>query len=410
MSSSSPSSAQSNPWIDAPERSGLVSIGTHSLHLSISGPPCRFDSLESDKEIPNELVIIFTGAGDLSLSWTPVLRLFQASSTNSPAVPPPRILICDRSGLGRSERGPNRLTAAIAATEILAALRSTSLMTYHRSLILVAHSYGAIVAREFIHLFESEAPQAVFSSSGAQSQTEYSTAREDERCRIKALILVDPATEKQHLSFPPPLPNPDFVALLGTLNFARVTGLRENAKLSTEEWRARAAAMSSPSHQAATQEEVSNYVEVCETLGEKRQIERQVLGTRPLVVIQAESWREYEAVYEAGVEAGHGSEEERRRFKELVDGWEEKDRVLKEEVLGLSSVKEVQHVTALKGETGSEIGEEERNTCSKKMVLVKGCGHNVQLLRPDVIVREVYSVLGTIRRDGSWDMTGEPRL
>src|ERR1700761_675590 len=125
--------APTNIWRTAPGHSGLVSIDTHNLYLSISGPPRR------DSEV---LVIIFVGAGDIAASWAPVVRLAAAAAS------PFRILLYDRSGLGRSERGPNRAVATAAAAELRGALDAAGLAPPY---VLCAHSYGAIVAREFLH-------------------------------------------------------------------------------------------------------------------------------------------------------------------------------------------------------------------------------------------------------------------
>ena len=76
-------------------------------------------------------------------------------------------------------------------------------------------------------------------------------------------------------------------------------------------------------------------------------------------------------MYEAGVEAGNGTEEERRRFRELLDGWEEKDKGWKEELLRLSG--------------------------KSRMVVLEDCGHNVQLVRPDVVAREVEWAVDLVR-------------
>lgn len=117
----------------------------------------------------------------------------------------------------------------------------------------------------------------------------------------------------------------------------------------------------------ATGQEVSAYVEVCETLGAKKQIERRVLGDKPLTVIRSCGRKDFEGVYNAGVEAGNGTSEQRRAFHELLQKWDDMDRELKEEQLKLS-----------------------RNS---RMVFLPDCGHNVQLLRPDVVASEIQLMM-----------------
>src|SRR5437016_7316307 len=97
-----------NDW-DIATKSGLVSIGTHSLFFSISGPPRR----------PHEpVVVVFAGSGDCRASWVAVERLY------------------DRSGLGRSEDGPNRAIATVAAEELHLALGNAGIPA---PFILCAH-------------------------------------------------------------------------------------------------------------------------------------------------------------------------------------------------------------------------------------------------------------------------------
>jgi len=302
-------------WCTVPEHSGQISIGTHSLHLAISGPPRRASE---------PLVVVSAGAGDITASWLPVSRLVSATS---------RVLLYDRSGLGRSERGPNRAVATVAARELHDALTAAALTPPY---IFCAHSYGAIVAREFLHVWPDE---------------------------IVGMVLAEAATERQCQFFR--VPDPNIAAVMGGLNFARVTGLRHEARLTVDEWRERAMVMARGGE--ASLEEAGAYVEVCETLGEKGQMEKEVLGARPLSVIRCNSKRDYERIYEKGVEAGNGSEEQREAFRKLLDTWEEADRDLKEEQLRLSS--------------------------NSRLVYLPDCGHNVQLVRPDVVADEIRWVV-----------------
>ena len=310
-----------NNWSVAPKKSGPISIGTHNLHLSISGPPHR---------LSEPLIIIFPGAGDTTASWLPVSRLISAAA---------RTLLYDRSGLGHSERGPSRAIATIAAAELHTALDAAALAPPY---VLCAHSYGAIVAREFLHAWPDE---------------------------VAGMVLAEAATERQCRFFR--IPDPDMEAVMGRMNFARVTGLRGEAKMSTEEWRERAMMMARGAETA--REEAGAFVELCETLGEKRQIERRALGERPLSVIRCSSKRDYERIYKSGVEAGNGTEEQRKAFRRLLNSWEEVDKDLKEEQLRLSS--------------------------NSRLVYLPECGHNVELIRPDVVANEIQWVVETIMKD-----------
>lgn len=301
-------------------KSSLVSIGTHSLFLSVSGPPRHGNS---------PLVIIFSGAGDTISSYVAVSRLL---------TPFARLLLYDRSGLGRSEDGPNRSTAVVAAEELSTLLKVTGISPPY---ILVAHSYGATVAREFLHFHDNAVAGMVFADGSTEWVCQYFR-----------------------------IPDPNIIAVMGDLNFAQVTGLRADSKLSREEWRARAAER--PRCMAASMAEAAAFVEVCETLGEKRQCEKRVMGERPVSVVRGNWARDYWRIYEKGVEMGNGTAEERKGFKELLDGWDGIDEEMQREQLKLSS--------------------------RSRYVHVPDCGHNIQLVRPDVIVKEVRWVLENLVR------------
>jgi pimeloyl-ACP methyl ester carboxylesterase len=310
-----------NDWENT-TKSSLVSIGTHNLFLTASGPP----------RCPDEpLVIVFSGAGDVTASWVAVERLVSTFS---------RILRYDRSGLGQSESHPEQCPASHLATsaaeELDLALQATRIAAPY---VLCAHSYGAIVAREFLHRRPND---------------------------VVGVVLADPSTERQCHFFR--VPDPNIIAVTGDLNFARVTGLRDDAKLSSEGWRSRAAQIARGA--AATEEEGRAFVEVCETLAEKKQLEKQVLGAKPLSVIRCNSRRDFERIYEAGVRAENGTDKQRRAFRELLDPWEEVDKELKEEQLRLS--------------------------CNSRIVHLPDSGHNVQLVRPDIVADEIRWVLGNI--------------
>lgn len=84
-------------------------------------------------------------------------------------------------------------------------------------------------------------------------------------------------------------------------------------------------------------------------------------------VIRCNGARDYERIYEKGVEVGNGSVQQRQAFRELLDRWGSLDQELKEEQLQLSS--------------------------NSKMVHLPDCGHNVHLIRPDVVAEQIEWVL-----------------
>ena len=297
----------------------MISIGTHRLYTSISGPP---------RKPQDPLIIMIAGAGDVATSYTALVPLVSRKS---------QVLLYDRSGLGHSEPGPGWGTAVNHARELHSLLDAMGLKP---PLLLVAHSYGAIVAREFLHLYADE---------------------------IVGMVLADGTTERQCDYFI--IPDENIIAVLGDLKWAQVTGLREDARLSRDEWRVRAIDIARGV--AAAQAEADSYVEVCRTLAEKRQLQRQAMGNKPLSVIRCNSARDYERIYDKGVEAGNGTAQQRQAFRELLDQWDSIDQELKQEQLKLSS--------------------------NAKLVHLPECGHNVHLIRPDVVTEEIEWVLDQLQ-------------
>lgn len=336
-------------WETSLSLSSLVSIGTHQLFVSVSGPP-RHARLQTtaldtgtvagyDNTWTNDpVVIVFPGAGESSSSWP---RVQESVSRFA------RILVYDRTGLGKSKSLPrngskdagSKGPAIIAADELCSLL---DVLHITGPYLLVAHSYGAIVAREFLHLRSNQ---------------------------IVAMVLADASTERQPDYFR--LPDPNMNAIMGNLKFSVVTGLRANAQLSSDEWRTRAIEISQSA--SAIQDEVAGYEKVCAQLGEKNQFKKCVLGNRRLSVIKCQSFLDYEKMYEAGVEAGNGTREQRQAFRGLLDKWDTWSEELQREQLQLSS--------------------------NARWIEVSRCGHNINLLRPDVIVQEIQWALGGSKDD-----------
>ena len=134
------------------EKAGLVSIGTHKLYVQTTG---------LTRKPGDPLLIVFPGANTTCESWEPVTSLLKDST---------RILLYDRSGLGRSEHGPNRDAGHIAAHELSLLLKAVDLSSPY---VLVAHSYGGYVAREFLHLHGKDVVGMVLSETGPETKCRY---------------------------------------------------------------------------------------------------------------------------------------------------------------------------------------------------------------------------------------------
>jgi thioesterase domain-containing protein len=271
------------------------------------------------------VVIIFPGSGESSSSWP---RVQEAVSKFA------RIVLYDRTGLGQSDDAPHAAInqAVTAAQELRTLLEVTQIPGPY---VLVAHSYGGIVCREFLHLKNAD---------------------------VAGMVLADSATERQPEYFS--LPNPDLLAVLGDLNYAQVTGLKTGAQLSREEWKTRAIDISQRAKGYAA--EVAAFYEVCETLGEKNQLKKKVLGRRPLSVISCQSFKDYEKIYEAGVKAGNGTPEQQQNFRQWLDRWDGCAKELHRDLLQLSYLTRWVELD---------------------------CGHNINLLQPDALVQETRWVI-----------------
>lgn len=297
----------------------LVDIGSHRLFISLQGVP---------RPAGSPLVVFLAGAGDVCASFGAVARLVGEFAPT---------MLYDRSGLGHSEDGPHPPRATSAAQELRLLQDRVRL---EPPFLLVAHSYGGIVAREYLELY----PNAV-----------------------AGLVLADAATEQQVEL----LGDEDRQAIndvQGNLNFARVTGLRDRACLSRDEWRTRAAGIARG--QPTWQQEATSAREICEALGRKDQYHRRALGTKPLVVLRARSSQDYERIYAAGVAAGYGTDIQRATFRRLLDRWDSVDREMQVAQLQLSSI--------------------------HRFVDVPDCGHHVHLIRPDLVTAQVRWVRDAI--------------
>lgn len=333
-------------WDTSPSHSGVVSIGRHQLFASVRGPIRPANGHQP-------IVLIFAGAGESSSSWSRVQEGIAQFA---------RVLVYDRSGLGRSEERPastasssesadadadsnaaagDATTATVAAAELRLVLRKAGIAG--GPYILVGHSYGGIVAREFLHLVLTDA--------------------DDDDEAVAGMVLAEGSTERQHRFFR--IPDPNILGVMGDLKLSEVTRLKALAQMSRDEWRVRAIEMAQGAR--AVQAEAAAFVGVCQTLAEKDQCRNRVLQDRPLSVIKCRSSLDYERIYRAGIEAGYGTNEQRRAFRNLLDRWDSICDDLQREQLKLSS--------------------------QSRLIEVPDCGHNVNLLRPDVIVQEVRWVV-----------------
>jgi pimeloyl-ACP methyl ester carboxylesterase len=310
------------------EKSGLVSIGSHKLHLSVSGP---------DRKPGEPIVILMQGLGASLYEWTIVKRLVSGFA---------RFLQYDRTGLGQSESPPElpeAISAASVASDLDTLLRNASI---EPPFVIVAHSWGGLTSREFLHL------------------------RPDD---IAGIVFVDANQENHFYYRQEPMPElgvfraPWQKAIDKDVNFLEASGLQRDQKLSAEDWAGHARERDLPAHEAASGAEFRGWQKDAAVLAAKKQFELQPLKDSPVSVLRADSKMEWQRMYDAGVAKGNGSDEERASYRDMIAQWDKKDIPVHQEILKLSSF--------------------------GRFKTVEKSGHCIHMVNPDAIAEEVKWVL-----------------
>jgi pimeloyl-ACP methyl ester carboxylesterase len=307
---------------NAGDKSALVSIGTHKLYLSVSGP---------SRKLGEPIVILMQGLGSTIDEWVAVKRH---------VTPFARWLAYDRSGSARSEDPPVKpeaISAVSVAAELDILLRKAGV---EGPFIVVCHSWGGITAREFFHLRSKD---------------------------VVGMVFVDANTEKTLGAGGWPLPY--FEAVAANVDYMVVTGLAADCVLSEEELTVVAKQGEDPREQATSVAEQKGYPGDPPVLAAKKHFEKKILRDRPISVIRANTPRDFQKLYDAGVALGNGSEEDRKKFRDFLVTFTEDDKKHQEEILTLSTVSHYVRATS---------------------------GHNAQMVHPDLIAEEIRWVLDRV--------------
>lgn len=276
------------------------------------------------------MVLLVSGLSTSSLVWAGMTRLL------SPSL---RVYSYDRSGYGKSELSPLAPSAENIALELSLLVKYAHI---ENPLILVVHSWGGVIAREFV----------VRSGDGPQ---------------IAGLVFVDANQEctLELLNWT----DPNLFAVFDGVDPNGAKGLRSGHKMTQEEWDAYENEEATEKHMLQAIKEFGEYGPSFETLRKKELNKREqpLLGEKPVYVIMGLWSKDLNGLYKAGVEKGNGTEEQRRAVREMADTAEEKNEILQKEHLSLST----------KG----------------KFVIARGSGHFIQLTEPELIVDGVKWVL-----------------
>lgn len=278
------------------------------------------------------VVIFEAGMGASSSSWLPVQRLLD---------PRIRSYRYDRAGYGRSPVSSSTRSASNMAAELLDVLAAAGVVSPY---ILVAHSYGGIVARE------------VLAAAGPDA--------------IVGMVLVDANQENTHETLREPLlplvklAGPDSLALLD------MTGLLAGRDHYTpEELQLLTLNAERESKVRIMASEMEAVPRSSEELAKKKQFETMALMMRPITVIRGDTKRDYRRVISATQQAGiHGAARlQLTKVSEFVESrFDDLDCELQRQQMLLSA--------------------------SSRFVQASGSGHAVIATEPKLVADEVSSV------------------
>jgi pimeloyl-ACP methyl ester carboxylesterase len=311
------SAAISNPWLISPSHNGLVSIGTHNLHLQATGPV---------RKANDPVTIVVQGLSANISSWAAVSRLL------SPHI---RTYTYSRSGFTPSEPSPLPPTSENIALELDLLLEAAGIEPPY---VLVAHSWGAVLAREFIAMRKKQ--------------------------NIFGVVFVE-ANQERTLEVLDWRPFTLWCAATG-LDFMKVLNLEKKRKLSDQEWDGFLRDAGDERNKMQGEKEWDEYEGSFEILRKKGGLKTGMLNC-PVSIIKAQNGRALKKLYDAVVEGGAGNEEDRQKYAELLKTFDEKDLELQSKLKKLST--------------------------NSRFVVAENSGHDVQLTEPEAIVGEVRWIL-----------------
>jgi pimeloyl-ACP methyl ester carboxylesterase len=310
---------QPHPKFSAGDVAGLVSIGLHKMYLSGRGPV---------RQSSQPAVIIEAGSCCNSQAHMALQRLISDFA---------RVYRYDRSGLGQSEVSSSSRSASAMAKELSLLLHAADVAAPY---VLVAHSYGGIIAREFLALTGDN---------------------------IVGMVLID--TNHDDFLVELPFSLDLFRVMSEGVDWNAATGVDKIHQLTGEEWDLYVKDESGDNE--AKQDEFNAALQSHIDLKAKGQLEDQALGNRPLSIIKGNKARDFRQVYEAGLKLGNGTEDQRKDLAEALDRLEPVDARLTHDQMRLSG--------------------------QSRYILAKRSGHSVQLSQPDLVAKEVMWVLNALK-------------
>lgn len=308
----------SSPSWNSGVHSGPVCLGAHSLFLTAAGP---------ERQVLNgclqPVVIIEAGLGSSHVEWVTVARMIAERA---------RVYSYDRAGYGLSQPSPTQeYTAQNRIQELSKLLEIAGIEPPY---VLVGHSYGGVLVREFVR---------------------------QHREQVAGMVIVDSPRSRTPLPY-------DWFTLVGNSTYHAIVGLDDNYAMSVEEYetikrdekRNLPTAKIEESYIARSEDEVNEALpEDCQALGDAR-----------LSVVFASESVDFTKVYNYGVEHGFGTEEARQRLAVWLKTMEQVEEPVQRANLGLSRHSRFVHAEG------------------------KARTHNLQYVAPELIRNEVFWVLG----------------
>lgn len=298
-----------------PGLSTLVDLGTHKLELSIYGPPRRAH---------NPIVIIIPGIEGAAKGWSAVTKSLSESMS---------VMNYERAGYGLSEPAPGNdpRAAKDIAVELHALLRAAKVAPPY---IVVSHSYGGIILREFVKLRTL--------------------------AQFKGFVFVDAHTEET--------PNSFVRAVQGDIDTLRLC-YGSCHRLGHTDWQSLLEEKARPGHKVTVNRETAQYHASETALGAKGYSDSKEpeLGRVPLVVLQADHAVDLQKIYAEGVRLGNGTAAERTEMSQFMAQTNAIEASTQKKLLKLSERSKFQHVL--------------------------GFGRNIHLATPETVVDAVIWIL-----------------